>query len=114
MDDLQCQQFFREPRQSQQRRYDALRAFFLDRRPLPDIAQQFGFAHGTLRNLVSQFRAQCQAGAVPPFSSFSIMCFPSCSMTQSLPPSTVVSSAVPLPSRIFFNRSEELKRPITT
>ena len=68
MDDLRCQQFFREPRQSQQRRYEALRAFFLDRRPLPDIAQQLGFAHGTLRNLVSQFRAQCQAGTVPPFS----------------------------------------------
>jgi hypothetical protein len=34
---------------------------------LPDIARQFGYAHGTLRNLVSQFRSQCQADRVPPF-----------------------------------------------
>jgi hypothetical protein len=68
MDDQRCQQFFLEPCQPQQGHYEALRAFFLDRRPLPDIARQFGFAHGTLRNLVSQFRARCQAGHVPPFS----------------------------------------------
>jgi hypothetical protein len=69
MDDLRCEHFFRDPQQPQQRHYEALRAFFLDRRPLPDIARQFGFAHGTLRNLVSQFRAGGQAGQVPPFSS---------------------------------------------
>jgi hypothetical protein len=68
MDDLRCEQFFREPRQAEQRHYEALRAFFVDRRPLPDIAHQFGFAHGTLRNLVCQFRARCHAGHVPPFS----------------------------------------------
>jgi hypothetical protein len=68
MDDQRCQQFFLEPCQPQQRHYEALRAFFLDRRPLPDIARQFGFAHGTLRNLVCQFRARCQADRVPPFS----------------------------------------------
>jgi hypothetical protein len=68
MDDQHCQQFFREPDQPLQRHYEALRAFFLERRPLPDIARQFGFAHGTLRNLVCQFRARCQAGQVPPFS----------------------------------------------
>ncbi len=68
MDDLCCAQFFREPCQPQQRHYEALRAFFLDRRPLPDIARHFGFAHGTLRNLVSRFRARCHAGQVPPFS----------------------------------------------
>jgi hypothetical protein len=68
MDDQRCQQFFLEPGQPQQRHYEALRAFFLDRRPLPDIARQFGFAHGTLRNLVSQFRGRCQADRVPPFS----------------------------------------------
>lgn len=68
MDDLRCEQFFREPRQAQHRHYEALRAFFLDRRRMPDIARQFGLAHGTLRNLVSQFRAQCQSGQLPPFS----------------------------------------------
>jgi hypothetical protein len=68
MDDQRCQQFFREPCQPLQRHYEALRAFFLERRPLPEIARQFGFAHGTLRNLVCQFRARCQADRVPPFS----------------------------------------------
>ena len=68
MDDLCCEQFFREPCQPQQRHYEALRTYFLDRRPLPDIARQFGFTHGTLRNLVSRFRARCEAGQVPPFS----------------------------------------------
>ena len=68
MDDLRCVQFFRQPQQPQQRHYEALRAVFLERRPLPDIARQFGFAHGTLRNLVCQFRRRCQADQVPPFS----------------------------------------------
>ena len=68
MDGTSYQQFFREPSQPQQRRYEALRAFFLEGRSLPDIARQFGFAHGTLRNLVSLFRSQCQADVVPPFS----------------------------------------------
>jgi hypothetical protein len=68
MDDLRCRHFFREPQQPEQRRYEALRAYFLDRRSLPDVARQFGFAHGTLRNLVCQFRGQCQAEQVPPFS----------------------------------------------
>jgi hypothetical protein len=68
MDDQCCQQFFRDPCQPQQRHYEALRACFLDRRPLADIARQYGFAYGTLRNLVCQFRARCQASRVPPFS----------------------------------------------
>lgn len=71
MDDLRCEQFFREPNQRQHRHYEALRAFFVERRPLPDIALQFGFAHGTLRNLVSHFRARCQADQPPPFSQHS-------------------------------------------
>jgi hypothetical protein len=68
MDDLRCEHFFRHPRQPQQRQYEALRACFVERRPLPEIARQFGFAHGSLRNLVCQFRAHCRAGQVPPFS----------------------------------------------
>jgi hypothetical protein len=68
MDDQGYQQFFLEPCQTRQRHYEALRAFFVERRLLPDIARQFGFAHGTLRNLVCQFRDRYQAGRVPPFS----------------------------------------------
>jgi hypothetical protein len=67
MDDPRCEQFFREPRQRQQRHYEALRAFFLEHRSLPDIARQFGFTHGTVRNLVCRFRAACRADQLPPF-----------------------------------------------
>ena len=68
MDDRRCQQFFLEPSQVPQRQYEAVRAFFVDRKPLPAIARRFGYAPGTLRNLVCRFRAQCQAGLLPPFS----------------------------------------------
>lgn len=68
MDGDRYQRFFREPAEPRQRCYEALRAVFLEGRPLPDIARQFGYAHGTLRNLVSTFRKQCQADDVPPFS----------------------------------------------
>jgi transposase-like protein len=68
MDGQRCEQFFLEPCQTLQRHYEALRAFFVEQRSVPDIARQFGFAHGTLRNLVCQFRARYQASQMPPFS----------------------------------------------
>jgi len=68
MDDTLCQNFFRQPAQTLHRRYEALRALFLERRPLLEVAQAFGYGYGTLRNLVADFRAQCQDGSLPPFS----------------------------------------------
>ena len=68
MDDTICRTFFTQPSTALHRRFEALRAFFLDHRPLTEIAAQFGYRHGTLRNLVAQFRAQCRAGRIPPFS----------------------------------------------
>ena len=67
MDDSLSQQFFLEPRTPLQRRYEALRAVILERQPLTEVAPRFGYAYGTLRNLVSQFRGQCRAKHVPPF-----------------------------------------------
>jgi transposase len=67
MDDLLCQQFFLHPNQPLQRRYEILRAYFVERRSTTEIAQHFGLKHGTVRNLVSDFRAQCRNGQVPPF-----------------------------------------------
>ena len=66
-DDFLCQQFFLEPEQLLQRRYEVLRAFFVERCPMTQIAQQFGLSHGVVRNLVSDFRAKCQSGQVAPF-----------------------------------------------
>ncbi|HWT77798.1 MAG TPA: helix-turn-helix domain-containing protein [Candidatus Methylomirabilis sp.] len=68
MDDSFCHDFFAHPIPTLHRRYEALRAVFLDHRPLTEIARQFGYRYGTLRNLVAQFRAQCRTGRTPPFS----------------------------------------------
>jgi hypothetical protein len=68
MDDSCCHKFFAHPTPTLHRRYEALRAVFLDHRPLTEIARQFGYRYGTFRNLVAQFRAQCRTGRIPPFS----------------------------------------------
>jgi len=68
MDDTACQDFFLHPTQILQRQYEAVRAVFIERRPLPHVAQQYGYSYGSLRNLVADFRARCRAGLAPPFS----------------------------------------------
>lgn len=68
MKDTFCRRFFLEPTQTLQRRYEALRAVFVDQQPQTEVAQRFGYTYATLRRLVSDFRAQCRAGQVPPFS----------------------------------------------
>ena len=69
MDDTACHDFFHQPTQTLHRRYEALRAFFVERRGIAEIAQAFDYRYGTLRNLIANFRAQCQAHQTPPFSS---------------------------------------------
>jgi hypothetical protein len=68
MDDTSYRSFFADPTGTFHRRYEALRAVFLEQRPLTEVAQRFGYRYGTLRNLVAEFRAQCRTGQVPPFS----------------------------------------------
>jgi hypothetical protein len=68
MDDTACQNFFLRPAQTLHRQYEALRAVFVAHQPLPQVARQFGYRYGSLRNLVADFRAQCQAGQLPPLS----------------------------------------------
>ena len=68
MNDTACQNFFLQPVQTLHRQYEALRAVFVARQPLPQLAQQFGYHYGSLRNLVTAFRAHCQAGQAAPFS----------------------------------------------
>ena len=68
MDDSFCHGFCAHPTSTRHRRYEALRAVFLDHRPLTEVAQQFGYRYGTLRNLMAQSRAQCRTGRIPPFS----------------------------------------------
>ena len=68
MDAVAYQQFFLDPDDSWHRRYEALRALFVDQRPPKHVAQDFGVSHGTLSNWASEFRAQRDSGARPPFS----------------------------------------------
>jgi len=68
MDDTRCLQFFRQPSDTLHRRYELLRAFFVERIPAAQIAEQFGYRTATVYALVRDFRAQGQADHIPPFS----------------------------------------------
>lgn len=68
MDDSRCLRFFLEPTDTLHRHYEALRAYFVERRPLKDIARRSGYSYNTLRDVICDFRAQCRDDRVPPFS----------------------------------------------
>lgn len=68
MDDPLYRRFFTQPRPTLQRRYEILRAHFVEERSLQSIAEQFGLNYYTIRALVRDFRVQCRAGRIPPFS----------------------------------------------
>jgi hypothetical protein len=67
MDDTRCRQFFLQPQDLSQRRYEAFRAYFLDGRPLAEIADRFGYRLSSLKSMVCRFRAACSNGGPPPF-----------------------------------------------
>ena len=70
MDDAAYQEFFAQPCQTYHRRYEALRAVFVDRRSQKDVAEQFGFTYGTMRQLVFEFRLVCDDQDQPTESFF--------------------------------------------
>ena len=67
MDDTRCREFFLEPRETYHRQYEALRAFFVESRPLNEIAQQFGYQESSLNVMISNFRRQVKAHHLRPF-----------------------------------------------
>jgi hypothetical protein len=67
MDETLCRRFFLEPTQTYQKQYEALRAVFVERRCLKDVAEQFGYEYGSLRTIASRFHTQLSAGQSPPF-----------------------------------------------
>ena len=69
MDDDPCRRFFLQPAQTLQRRYEVLRAFFVQGQTQADIAGQFGLTPATVQSLVRDFRAQLRAGQLSPFLS---------------------------------------------
>ncbi len=66
MDDA-CRRFFVEPEQTFHRRYEALRAFFVEGQSLEATAAQFGYRVAALKSMISRFRAGCGKGQSPPF-----------------------------------------------
>ncbi len=52
MDDQPCRSFFLQPRSTFHRRYEALRAFFIEGRPLAEVAAQFGYKPTALNVLI--------------------------------------------------------------
>jgi hypothetical protein len=69
MDGQLCRRFFLDPQLTFHRRYEALRAFFVDDRPLAEIAAQFGYKPTALNVMISRFHAQFRRRSVPPFLS---------------------------------------------
>jgi hypothetical protein len=67
MNDDPCRDFFLQPSEALHRRYEVLRAFFVERHAQADIAKQFDLAVPTVQSLVRDFRAQVLAGQAPPF-----------------------------------------------
>ena len=66
MDDDPCRSFFFSPSQPLHRRYEVLRAFFVGAESQDDIAARYDLTTSTVRSLIRDFRAQVQAGDVPP------------------------------------------------
>lgn len=63
MDDTPCREFFSQPTNPYHRRYEALRAVFVEGRSLKEVADQFGLAYNSLRQLLYEFRKHCQQSA---------------------------------------------------
>src|SRR3954469_20741475 len=68
VDDSSCLRYFLEPDDTFHRRYEALRAYFVQRLPLQEIATRFGYTYDTLRQVIHPFRTRCRSGTPPPFS----------------------------------------------
>ena len=60
MDDSKCREFFCQPTHPYQRRYEALRAVFIEGRSQKEVAEQFGFARSSMRQWVYEFRQHCR------------------------------------------------------
>jgi len=60
MDDTRCQEFFSQPTNPYHRRYEALRAVFVEGESQKDVAEMFGLEYTSVRQLVYEFRQYCR------------------------------------------------------
>jgi len=70
MDDTAYRDFFTQPTQTYHRQYEALRAVFVDARKQKEVAEQFDFTYGTMRQLVFDFRQLVDGQDKPSESPF--------------------------------------------
>ena len=68
MNSTAYEQFFISPTDPWHRRYEALRALFVDQQSLQEVAQRVGISYHTVSNWANEFRRQCDGGQRPPFS----------------------------------------------
>lgn len=61
MDETAYGEFFTLPTQTYHRRYEALRAVFVEGRSQKEVAEEFGFTYGSMRQLALEFRQTCDA-----------------------------------------------------
>ena len=68
MDLARCRRFFLDADSATyHRQYEALRAIFVDGLPQNDVADKYGYTHGSMRQLVHQFRTAIRSDSPPPF-----------------------------------------------
>ena len=67
MDDTRCYRFFQEPSDPLQRRYEAIRAVFVEGLSQTQAADRYDMTHGALRKQIHEFREACRNGSPPPF-----------------------------------------------
>jgi hypothetical protein len=68
MDLAHCRQFFLDADSATyHRQYEALRAIFVEGLPQTDVADKYGYTHGSMRQLVHQFRTAIGSDSPPPF-----------------------------------------------
>jgi transposase len=61
------QKFFTRPKEFVHRRYECLRAVFVEGMAMKKAAERFKVAYGTVRNWAHEFRAVHDQGGSPPF-----------------------------------------------
>jgi len=63
MDDTACREFFAQPTNPYHRQYEAVRAVFVEGRAPKEVAEQFGWAYSSVRQLLYEFRQHCRDSA---------------------------------------------------
>ena len=59
---MQATEFFQQPQTAAHKQYEALRAFYVERKSAPEVAQQFGYTLSAFYSLSRDFKQQLKGG----------------------------------------------------